>query len=289
MAIQQIAVIGAGAMGNGIAQVCATSGYSVTMIDVSADALTRAQATIAASVDKLHGKGKLNDEARDNALHGIQTDTALIAVADADLVIEAATENKPLKLKIFADLDGIAKPGVILATNTSSISITEIAATTKRPENVVGVHFMNPVPIMALVEIIRGYATSQQTLDAAVELTRSLGKTPVEAADYPGFISNRILCPMINEAIYCVMEGVGTPEAIDTVMKLGMNHPMGPLTLADFVGLDVVLAVMDVLYDGLGDPKYRACPLLRKMVAAGPLGKKSPTWVFSYGGSCHSY
>ncbi len=282
MAIQQIAVIGAGAMGNGIAQVCATSGYSVTMIDVSADALTRAQATIAASVDKLHGKGKLTDEARDNALHGIQTDTALIAVADADLVIEAATENKPLKLKIFADLDGIAKPGVILATNTSSISITEIAATTKRPENVVGVHFMNPVPIMALVEIIRGYATSQQTLDAAVELTRSLGKTPVEAADYPGFISNRILCPMINEAIYCVMEGVGTPEAIDTVMKLGMNHPMGPLTLADFVGLDVVLAVMDVLYDGLGDPKYRACPLLRKMVAAGHLGKKSGRGFYSY-------
>ena len=282
MTIKNIAVIGAGAMGNGIAQVSATSGYAVTMIDVSTDALKRAQATIAASVDKLHGKGKLTDEARDNALHGIQTDTALIAVADADLVIEAATENKPLKLKIFADLDGIAKPGVILATNTSSISITEIAATTKRPENVVGVHFMNPVPIMALVEIIRGYATSQQTLDAAVELTRSLGKTPVEAADYPGFISNRILCPMINEAIYCVMEGVGTPEAIDTVMKLGMNHPMGPLTLADFVGLDVVLAVMDVLYDGLGDPKYRACPLLRKMVAAGHLGKKSGRGFYSY-------
>ncbi len=282
MTIKNIAVIGAGAMGNGIAQVSATSGYAVTMIDVSTDALKRAQATIAASVDKLHGKGKLTDEARDNALHGIQTDTALIAVADADLVIEAATENKPLKLKIFADLDGIAKPGVILATNTSSISITEIAATTKRPENVVGVHFMNPVPIMALVEIIRGYATSQQTLDAAVELTRSLGKTPVEAADYPGFISNRILCPMINEAIYCVMEGVGTPEAIDTVMKLGMNHPMGPLTLADFVGLDVVLAVMDVLYDGLGDPKYRACPLLRKMVAAGHLGKKSRRGFYSY-------
>ncbi len=282
MTIKNIAVIGAGAMGNGIAQVSATSGYAVTMIDVSTDALKRAQATIAASVDKLHGKGKLTDEARDNALHGIQTDTALIAVADADLVIEAATENKPLKLKIFADLDGIAKPGVILATNTSSISITEIAAATKRPENVVGVHFMNPVPIMALVEIIRGYATSQQTLDAAVELTRSLGKTPVEAADYPGFISNRILCPMINEAIYCVMEGVGTPEAIDTVMKLGMNHPMGPLTLADFVGLDVVLAVMDVLYDGLGDPKYRACPLLRKMVAAGHLGKKSGRGFYSY-------
>jgi len=282
MTIKHIAVIGAGAMGNGIAQVCATSGYAVTMIDVSADALTRAQATIAASVDKLHGKGKLTDDARDNALHGIQTDTALATAADADLVIEAATENKPLKLKIFADLYNIVKPGVILATNTSSISITEIAAATKRPELVVGVHFMNPVPIMALVEIIRGYATSQPTLDTALALTRSLGKTPVEAADYPGFISNRILCPMINEAIYCVMEGVGTPEAIDTVMKLGMNHPMGPLTLADFVGLDVVLAVMDVLYDGLGDPKYRACPLLRKMVAAGHLGKKSGRGFYSY-------
>jgi 3-hydroxybutyryl-CoA dehydrogenase len=282
MTIKHIAVIGAGTMGNGIAQVCATSGYSVTMIDVSADALTRAQATIAASVEKLHSKGKLTYEARQNTLQGIRTDTALAAAAAADLVIEAATENKPLKLKIFDDLDGIAKPGVILATNTSSISITEIAAATKRPELVVGVHFMNPVPIMPLVEIIRGYATSQETLDSALELTRNLGKTPVEAADYPGFISNRVLCPMINEAIYCVMEGVGTPEAIDTVMRLGMNHPMGPLTLADFVGLDVVLAVMDVLYEGLGDPKYRACPLLRKMVAAGHLGKKSGRGFYNY-------
>src|SRR5258708_6014082 len=198
------------------------------------------------------------------------------------MVIEATTENKSLKLSIFKELDQIAQPSAILATNTSSISITEIASATRRPEHVVGVHFMNPVPLMTLVEIIRGYATNTATLETAIEFTRSLGKTAVEAADYPGFISNRILCPMINEAIYCVMEGVGTPEAIDTVMQLGMNHPMGPLKLADFVGLDVVLAVMDVLYDGLGDPKYRACPLLRKMVAAGNLGKKRGRGFYVY-------
>jgi 3-hydroxybutyryl-CoA dehydrogenase len=282
MAIQQIAVIGAGAMGNGIAQVCATSGYQVTMIDVQSEAIERAKQTIAQSVAKLHSKGKITDQARDNALEGIRTSTDLGAAGDADIVIEAAIENKAVKLKIFADLDRIAQPGAILATNTSSISITEIAAATRRPQKVVGVHFMNPAPVMTLVEIIRGYETDQGTLHAVIELTRSLGKTPVEAADYPGFISNRILCPMINEAIYCVMEGVGTPEAIDTVMKLGMNHPMGPLTLADFVGLDVVLAVMDVLYEGFGDSKYRACPLLRKMVAAGHLGSKSGRGFYTY-------
>ncbi len=282
MSLEHIAVIGAGTMGNGIAQVCATSGYRVTMIDVNPDALARAQKTISESVSKLHSKGKLDDMARDRALNEIAASTEMESVANADLVIEAATENPALKKRIFTDLDRLTRPDVILATNTSSISITEIAAATKRPSLVCGVHFMNPVPIMALVEIIRGYDTSQATLETVTDLARRLGKTPVESADFPGFISNRILCPMLNEAIYALMEGVGTAEAIDSVMKLGMNFPMGPLTLADFVGLDVLLSILDVLYEGFGDPKYRACPLLRKMVAAGHLGRKSGRGFYTY-------
>src|SRR5258708_5319769 len=220
MEIGQIAVIGAGAMGSGIAQVCATNGYAVTMIDVSQEAIDRAKKNIAASVEKLHGKGQLDDAARDKALNHIETNTSLEAAANADLVIEAATENKPLKLKIFAELDQIVQPGAILATNTSSISITEIASATKRADCVVGIHFMTPVPLMQLVEVIRGYATDERTLHTAMEFSRSLGKTPVEAEDYPGFISNRVLCPMINEAIFCVMEWLGTPTPIHTVIRL---------------------------------------------------------------------
>lgn len=282
MDIKHIAVVGAGTMGSGIAQVCATAMYTVTLIDISVEVIARARQSIGISVDKLFSKGKISADARQHALDDIQTYTDLGAVGAADLVIEAATENKPTKLRIFADLERLTRPEAILATNTSSISITEIAAVTERPPHVIGVHFFNPVPIMPLVEIIRGYDTSQATRHTVLNFARALGKTPVEAADYPGFISNRILCPMINEAIFCVMEGIGTPEAIDEVMKLGMNHPMGPLTLADFIGLDVVLAILDVLYDGFGDPKYRACPLLRKMVAAGHLGRKTGRGFYSY-------
>lgn len=282
MDIKHIAVVGAGTMGSGIAQVCATAMYTVTLIDISVEVIARARQTIAISVDKLFNKGKISAEARQHALDDIQTYADLGAVGAADLVIEAATENKATKLRIFADLERLTRPEAILATNTSSISITEIAAVTDRSEQVIGVHFFNPVPIMPLVEVIRGYDTSQATRHTVLNLARALGKTPIEAADYPGFISNRILCPMINEAIFCVMEGIGTPEAIDDVMKLGMNHPMGPLTLADFIGLDVVLAILDVLYAGFGDPKYRACPLLRKMVAAGHLGRKTGRGFYTY-------
>ena len=281
MGNNHIFVIGAGTMGNGIAQTAATSGYGVTLMDVVPDQLERAKATIAKSVEKLASKGVL-DEAQKQAALAIELVSNMDTLGAADLVIEAATENPELKLKIFRDADRLARPGVILASNTSSISITKIAAATRRPEKVIGMHFMNPVPIMRLVEVIRGLATTDETTADTMEACRRMGKEPVEAQDAPGFISNRILCPMINEAIFALQEGIGTPEAIDTVMKLGMNHPMGPLTLADLIGLDVVLSVMEVLQRDLGEDKYRPAYLLRKMVDAGYLGRKSGRGFYSY-------
>ena len=280
--IRQVAVVGAGQMGNGITHVFAASGHAVTMIDVSAEALQRGKDTIAKNFDRQVKKGSVSAEDAAAAIARVATATSLDAVSNADIVVEAATERTDLKFRIFEDLDRIAPAGAILASNTSSISITEIAARTKRPEQVIGMHFMNPVPVMQLVEVIRGLATSDDTTQRVMSLSKALGKTPVEVNDYPGFVANRILMPMINEAIYCVMEGVGTPEAIDTVMKLGMNHPMGPLTLADFIGLDTCLAILEVLHNGLGDPKYRPCPLLRKYVAAVWYGKKSGRGFYQY-------
>ena len=279
---ERVAVIGSGQMGNGIAHVFAQSGFDVTMIDISAEALERGRATIASNLDRQIKKGTLPATEKDAILGRITTDRAMASASSASLVIEAATENRDLKFKIFADLDGVASPAAILATNTSSISITEIAARTKRPEKVIGMHFMNPVPVMQLVEVIRGLATSDETTTRVLELSKAVGKTPVEVQDYPGFVANRILMPMINEAVYCLMEGVGTAESIDTVMKLGMNHPMGPLALADLIGLDTCLSILEVLHDGLGDPKYRPCPLLRKYVAAGWLGRKSKRGFYAY-------
>jgi 3-hydroxybutyryl-CoA dehydrogenase len=277
-----IAVIGAGQMGNGIAHVFAQHGFAVTMIDVAEGALGRGRATIEKNLDRQIAKGTVPPEAREAILGRIATSTSLHAVRGSALVVEAATEKRELKFQIFAELDRHADPGAVLATNTSSISITEIAGRTSRAEHVIGMHFMNPVPLMQLVEVIRGLATSDETMQRVLAWSRTVGKTPVEVNDYPGFVANRILMPMINEAIYCVMEGVGTPEAVDTVMKLGMNHPMGPLALADFIGLDTCLAILEVLHDGLGDPKYRPAPLLRKYVAAGWLGKKSGRGFYEY-------
>ncbi|MHB1223925.1 MAG: 3-hydroxybutyryl-CoA dehydrogenase [Gemmatimonadaceae bacterium] len=278
----RVAVIGAGQMGNGIAHAFAQSGFPVTMIDVSLDALKRGRATITKNLDRQIKKGTVDAAARDATLARITDSNELGGIADAALVIEAATESREVKLAIFRDMDRLAVPTAILASNTSSISITEIAAATGRPEQVIGMHFMNPVPVMQLVEVIRGIATSDETTSRVMEMARTVGKTPVEVADYPGFVANRILMPMINEAVYCLMEGVGTAESIDTVMKLGMNHPMGPLALADFIGLDTCLAILEVMHDGLGDPKYRPCPLLRKYVAAGWYGRKSGRGFYSY-------
>jgi 3-hydroxybutyryl-CoA dehydrogenase len=280
--IQTVGVIGAGTMGNGIAQVFAQAGFTVRLVDVAQPMLDRARYTIEKSLARLVEKDTLAAAARDAALSRVVTTTTLDALADADYIVEAIVEQAEAKRALFARLDALARPAALLTSNTSSISITVLGAATTRPDKVLGMHFMNPVPVMTLVELIRGQATSEASMQIAAELCRTLGKTSVEAADYPGFIANRILMPMINEAIYAVMEGVGSPDAIDTVMKLGMNHPMGPLALADFIGLDVCLAILNVLHEGFGDPKYRPCPLLRRKVAAGELGRKSGRGFYVY-------
>lgn len=281
--MKNITVIGAGTMGNGIAHVFAQSGYNVSLFDIADDALKRGMATITKNLDRLVSKERISEEVKASTLANLRTYTDLkSAVADADLVVEAAVERVDLKLSLFKDLDAHTKPECILSTNTSSISITKIAAATSRPDKVIGMHFMNPVPIMKLVEIIRGYSTSDETMAATVEMSKSLGKIPVECNDYPGFVANRILMPMINEAIISLHEGVAGVEEIDTIMKLGMAHPMGPLQLADFIGLDVCLSILNVLHDGLGNPKYAPCPLLVNMVTAGKLGVKSKEGFYDY-------
>ncbi|MFC1578508.1 3-hydroxybutyryl-CoA dehydrogenase [Thermodesulfobacteriota bacterium] len=282
MSIETFGVIGAGQMGNGIAQVAAMSGLNVIMNDIKAEFVERGLATITKILSRNVDKGKMTDDEKKAVLGRIKTSVSLNDMASADFVIEAAVENEALKFQIFKDLDQICAPGVILATNTSSIPIGRIAAQTRRPEKVIGMHFMNPVPVMKLVEVIPGIATSQETLKITWELSEKFGKTPAQANDYPGFIANRILLPMINEAVYCLYHNVGTREDIDTVMRLGMNHPMGPLTLADLIGLDTCLAVMETLYDGFKDSKYRPCPLLRKYVEAGWLGRKTGKGFYEY-------
>jgi len=282
MATRTIGVIGAGTMGNGIAHVAARSGFRVVLYDLEQRFLDRALSTIAKNLDREVAKTKITADDKGTALSRIVAVTQNSALSEADFLIEAVVEDVKAKLKVFQAMDSIARPSVILASNTSSISITKIASATKRPDRVIGMHFMNPVPMLTLVEVVRGLATSDETCKTTKELAESLGKTAVEVNDFPGFVSNRVLMPMINEAVYCVMEGVGTAEAVDSVMKLGMNHPMGPLALADLIGLDVCLDIMEVLHTGMGDSKYRPCPLLRKMVDAGHLGRKSGQGFYRY-------
>lgn len=282
MEIKKIGVVGAGTMGNGITQVCAVAGYDVTMLDINEAAVKRGMDTIAKSLDRLLSKQKISEADKNAALGRVKPSTSFTELGAADIVIEAATENVDLKLKIFGELDRSAKPGAILASNTSSISLTKIAASTKRPASVIGMHFFNPVPMMQLVEVIRALQTSDETYAAVKELATKVGKTPVEVKNSPGFVANRILLPMLNEAVYTLYEGLAKPEDIDTVMKLGMAHPMGPLALADLIGLDTCLSILEVLYDGFKDSKYRPCPLWREMVEAGYLGRKSGRGFYDY-------